>query len=110
MLETLLSSGILPMIGYSLGIYFLTGAIKKSSKMIPRLHKAITYYVSVVPVIIGMISGPLVMPFLFQSIGAPGGEEIPLSLSIFLGASAAGVSKILWDLVNKVIRQHSDEG
>lgn len=103
-LRVLSQPAILPLIGYALGLYLITETLKiLAARRGGKSDEIVRAYVSILPAVIGALTGPFVVPYLIAELG--GGEAVPVTVSVFTGVTTGGLSKVLWDLLNKIIRR-----
>jgi hypothetical protein len=109
MLATLLKPGILPFIMYALGIAVLTTGTKIILRASLRSRYAhFKRFETLIPVILGMASAPIVIPFVFTELGVIS-EAMPMTLSLFAGALCGALSSKLYDLAFKIIAKKAED-
>lgn len=108
---TILAPGPLALLGYTLGLNALVSAYKMILRLAceragARLRRAldvVEIFNSQASTFFGALSGPLVVPWLFEVFGST--AVVPLSSAIFTGAAAGAMSSTLWDLFHRVIKR-----
>lgn len=112
----ILAPAPLALIGYTLGLNAIVSLYKRLLRLAcersgPRVRSAIEFvevFNSQASTLVGALSGPLVVPWLFDVFGAA--VATPLLSSIMIGAAAGAMSSTLWDLVHRVIKRLAQRG
>lgn len=106
-----LTLDLIPLLGYAASLYVLTGLVKtiiasQGKEAVARWQP----YETMMPVILGMITAPTVVPWALEVMGLKTGDW-PLAAAVMSGATAGALSSKLWDLIHKIgARWMRDQG
>ena len=93
---------LLPLLGYAAGLYVLTGVVKALLRAISaELAARCKRYETIMPVLLGMITAPTVLPWALGVMGLKTGEW-PLAAAVLSGATAGALSSKMWDIIHKL--------
>lgn len=107
----ILAPAPLALLGYTLGLNALVSLYKRllwlacenAGERLRRALALVEVFNSQASTFFGALSGPLVVPWLFEVFGST--ATVPLSSAILTGAAAGAMSSTLWDLVHRVIKR-----
>lgn len=108
---TILAPAPLALIAYTIGLYALTSAYKRILRLATKhgaerareAARVASLFNPLVSTCAGALSGPLVVPWLFELAGSP--VAVPIVSSIFAGAAAGAMSSVLWQALNVTLRR-----